>query len=83
MKLHVEFTYRTEDRGKVFQLLAGGGLQAESGVAVKGAWVAMQTGRGFAIVDVKDPAKFYQLCTQWSDLGELKITPVIAADQVA
>lgn len=77
MKFHVEFTYRAEEREKLLNLLQVGGLPAEGPVKVLGAWIAIQTGAGFAMVDTHDSRAFYELCSTWSEYGQIKITPVI------
>jgi hypothetical protein len=81
MKFHVEFSYNSESREKALRFLKGDGLK-EGGLKVKGVWIAAQTGTGFAVVDTDDATALYALCSQWSDYGTLKVTPVIAGSEL-
>lgn len=82
MKFHVEFTYKSGDREKLLRYMTSEGLKSNGTVKFKGAWIAAETGRGFAIVETDDGAALYELCSQWIDYGELKVTPVIAASEI-
>lgn len=82
MKFHVEFTYKSGDREKLLRYMTSEGLQSNGAVKFKGAWIAAQTGRGFAILETDDAAALYELSSQWVDYGELEITPVIAAGEI-
>ena len=82
MKVLVEFSYTPKHREQVPRFLKEGGLDTEGGLTLKGAWIAIQTGVGYALVDVKSPLELHRACSQWSDLGEVKITPVIPASEV-
>ncbi len=82
MKFHVEFAYAPGDREKLLRVLQGGGLSAAGPLTIDGAWVAIQTGSGYAVIDTKDAKAFYQLCSAWSDFGQVKVTPILAASDV-
>jgi hypothetical protein len=82
VRFHIEFSYRAEEREKLLSFLHGGGLAADGPLKVLGAWIAVQTGTGFALVETKDSRAFYQLCSVWSDYGQLKVTPVIEATEI-
>jgi len=79
MKFHIEFTYGPEQREKLLNFLRIGGLPADGPVKVLGAWLAVQTGGAYAVIDGGDATAIYQLCSAWSEYGQVKVTPVIDA----
>ena len=79
MKFHVEFTYDTQVREKLLHFFQHGGLNADGPVKISGAWIAIQTGTAFALIETKDGKAFFDLCSSWSEYGEIKVTPVIDA----
>ncbi len=77
MKFVIEFTYTTEEREKLISFLNSGALVPDGPVKVLGAWIAVQTGSGYAVLDTKDSKAMYELCSSWSEYGKLKVTPVM------
>ena len=77
----IELSYGAEHREQVFRNFKEGGLSA-SGVEVKGAWLAAQTGVAYVIVEVEKGADLYQACSRWADCGELTITPLVSASEI-
>ncbi len=82
MKFHVKFTYGSQNREKVLQLLQQGALKSEATVKAERVWVAIGTGVSFAIVDTTDEKALYDLAVTWSDFGELEFTPIIEAKNI-
>lgn len=82
MTFHAEFNYAPDQREKLLRLLHGDGLKVGAGLKVKGAWVAAQTGTGYALLETDDASSLYALCTQWTDCGRVTLTPVVAAADV-
>jgi len=82
MKFHVHFTYKVAEREKLLQLLQSGGLSAEGQLKIIGAWLAVQTGIGFALIESKDAKAIYDMSSIWSDYGQITITPVVEATDV-
>lgn len=82
MKFHVHFTYKAAERENLLRLLHLEGLSADGPLKIVGAWIAVQTGVGFALVDSKDAKAIYDLSLVWSDYGQITITPVIEAADV-
>ena len=82
MKFHAEFTYAPDQREKLLRMLHGGGLKADGDLKVKGAWISAQTGTGFALLETDDAAALFQMCSEWSDFGQVRLTPVVAAADV-
>ncbi len=84
MKFHVQFTYKAAEREKLLRCLHGEGLTAEGPLKLVGAWIAVQTGVGFALIDSQDAKAIFDLCSVWSEYGQITVTPVIeAADCVS
>ena len=77
MKFVIEFTYNTEEREKLIKFLQSGALDPDGSVKVVGAWIAVQTGSGYALLDTKDSKAMYQMCSSWSEYGKVRVTPVL------
>lgn len=82
MKFHVEFSYTTGHRAELIRTLAQGGLQSDSEVKVVGAWVAVETGFGYAILESDNAKALYEMCSRWSDYGDLQVTPIVSAKEI-
>jgi hypothetical protein len=82
MQFHVEFSYPAANREKLMRFLHETGLNSEGSLKVVGAWVSVQTGAGYAVLDAKDAIALYELCSTWSDFGTVKLTPVIGANEI-
>lgn len=82
MMFHVEFTYSSGQREKLLRLVESEGLKANGPLKFRGAWVAAQTGKGFAIIETDDASALYDICSQWVDYGGIQLTPVISAKEV-
>lgn len=79
MLFHVEFQYDPSEREKVLNFLQSGALKPDGHVKVVGAWIAMETGSGYAILDSKDGNAVFQLCSAWTEYGQLRLTPIVNA----
>lgn len=77
MKFHVQFTYKASEREKLLRFLHGGGLAADGPLKLAGAWIAAQTGVGYALVETKDARAIYELCAGWTEYGQITVTPVV------
>ncbi len=82
MTFHVEFTYSSGEREKLLRFMGSEGVKGEGPLKFKGAWVAAQTGKGYAIIDTDDASALYDICCRWVDYGSVQLTPVISAGQV-
>jgi len=82
MRFHVEFTYSSSSRDKVLRLLRDRGLNPGNNLKILQAYVAIATGTGYVIVDTNKAAALYEACSAWSDIGQLKVTPVIEVDEI-
>ena len=77
----IEFSYGAEHREEIFRHLQQGPLSG-SGVEVKGAWFAAQTGLAYVIVEAESSLGLYQACSPWADYGEIRITPVVSVSEI-
>ena len=82
MRFHIEFKYASAEREKLFAFLDSGALHNEQSFKIVGAWVAVETGRGFAIVESSDAKILYKLVAGWSEHGRIKITPIISVKEI-
>ena len=82
MKFHATFTYKPIEREKLIHFLHGGALTTDGPLKVKGAWIGVQTGIGYALLEATDAKALYDLCSNWSEYGQVSVTPVIAASEL-
>lgn len=82
MIFHVAFDYRVQDREKLLHFLHSGGLSTEGPATVLGAWLAVQSGTGFALIETDDGTAIYLLCSKWAEYGKVQVTPVIDASTI-
>ena len=75
-------TYTPDQREKLLRMLHNGGLKTDGDLKVKGAWISVQTGTGFALLETDDAAALYRMCSEWTDFGQVKLTPVLAAADI-
>jgi hypothetical protein len=82
MKFHVQFTYKPSEREKLIHFLRDGGLTAEGPLKLTGAWIAAQTGVGYALLETREAKAIYELCREWSEYGQVTVTPVLPATDI-
>ena len=82
MKFHVELTYRVQDRDKLLTFLHSGGLSSDGPAKILGAWIAVQSGTGYAMIETDDSTAIYLLCSEWAKYGQINVTPVIDASSI-
>lgn len=82
MQFHVKFTYNSENRENLLRFLGAGGLDSESPLKVVGAWVAVESGSGYAIIQTKDALALHNLCSEWSEYGEVNIDPIVSVKEI-
>jgi hypothetical protein len=82
MRFHVTFEYPSESREQLLQFIETGGLQPDGPLKIVGAWIAAETGSAFAVIDTDDAKALYQLCSNWSDYGSVRVTPVIGVKEL-
>ena len=78
----VELRYQPEQRDPLLHHFETHGLTHHGwGVVIKGAWVA-KARIVYLVVESRRESEFDKACQTWSELADLKSTPVIDADQV-
>lgn len=82
MKFIATFTYEADMRKNLLHFLKDGGLTSPKGLTVSSAWIAAQTGTGYALLETKDAAVIYEMCVSWSEYGTVTITPVVAVSDL-
>jgi len=75
VKFHIEFAYRTDRREDLLNFLHAGALQMEGSVQVLGAWLALQTGKGYALIDTKDSKALYRISSAGRTMGRSRLLP--------
>ncbi len=82
MKFHLQLDYQKAERENALNLLHAGGLNPHGPVKIEMVWVAVQTCTAFALVETTDPKAMYELCSRWSDVGKVTVTPVLSASSI-
>ena len=82
MTFHVTFTYDASSRDHLLNFLKAGGLRTDGSIKIVGAWVALETGVAFAIVKSDNAKSIYEMCSAWTEYGEITVTPVLAASDL-
>ena len=82
MQFHVEFKYRPEEREKLIRFLDAGFLQTEELLKIVDAWIAVETGTGYVIVETTDAKSLYSLCSNWSEYGCVKVSPLLRVKEL-
>lgn len=82
MQFHVEFKYRPEEREKLIRLLDVGALQTEAPLRIVDAWIAVETGTAYVIVETTDAKLLYSLCSTWSEHGCVKVSPLLSIKEL-
>lgn len=84
MKFMMTFTWTPDPqrRAEAFaRFKRTGGLPPE-GVKLLGRWTQADLSGGFDLIETDDPGKLAEFSYQWSDLMELKISPVLEDAQL-
>ena len=82
MNFHIQFTYTCDEREKLLHFLSAGGLDADGELEFTGVWIAAETGTGFAVVKTRSLKSLANVCSQWSEYGTVKVTPVITREEL-
>ena len=67
-----------EAAGKRF----GEGIEPPEGIKVLGAWHEVSTGKGVTLLETDDPVALTRESLQWSDLIDMKVVPVVDAEEI-
>lgn len=82
VRFMIEYRYEADKRESILRAFKERGLSDEPALKVLGAWVAIETGLAYVLAESKDAVPLYEACSEWSDHGSVKVTPVISLDQI-
>ena len=85
MKFMLTFEWKPDTKAReegIKRFLKTGG-QPPKGAKLLGRWTRADFGGGFDLIETDDPQTLAEFSLQWSDLMELKITPVLEDEQLA
>lgn len=85
MKFVMTFTWTPDPQRRaegIARFTRTGGLPPD-GVKLLGRWTQADLGGGFDLLETDDPAKLAEFAYMWSDLMQLKITPVLEDRQLS
>ena len=75
--------FRDGDAEAVYRRLGEEGRMMPEGVSYEGSWVEADLGRCFQLVECDDVALLQQWVTNWRDLVEFEIVPVLEGGETA
>ena len=75
--------FRNQDAESVYRRFREKGRMLPEGLAFVGSWVAADLSRCFQIMECDDVTRIQQWVTEWSDLIEFEIVPLVAGSETA
>ena len=75
--------FRNQDAKSVYRRFRDKGRLVPDGVTFVNSWVAAALGRCFQLMECNDIALIQQWVSQWSDLIEFEIVPVVLGKETA
>ena len=75
--------FRNGEASAVYQRYREHGRMMPAGLEYINSWVDSDRGRCFQLMQCDDPNLFQQWTTQWEDLVEFEIIPVVTSKQAA
>lgn len=85
MKFMMTFSWTPDTQTRhegVSRFLQTGGLPPE-GITLLGRWTRADLSGGFDLLETDDPKRLAEFAYRWSDLMDLRITPVLDDREVA
>lgn len=73
--------FRGRDATSVYRRFRDRGRMLPASLTVQGSWVEANFDRCFLLVEGDDPRAFQEWVTQWSDLAEFEIVPVVPSKE--
>ena len=59
------------------------GAPPPAGVALQGRWFTASHNKGFMLVEADDPKALFEYVSEWTDLIDFEIDPVVTDDEAA
>lgn len=83
MKYIITFELTTTDyKVRIKRFLDTGALPPD-GATMHGRWITLGHNKGFMLVEANDPASIFKWVSQWNDLINFEVHPVLEDAQVA
>jgi len=76
-------TFCNHDARSIYRRLRDKGRMMPEGLAFVSSWVAADLGRCFQVMECGDVTLLQRWVTQWSDLMEFEIVPVVPGKETA
>jgi hypothetical protein len=76
-------TYRNQDAKAIYRRFRDKGRQMPDGLSFVASWVTADLDRCFLIAETDDVTLLQRWATEWSDLAEFEILPVVTGKQTA
>ena len=70
-------TFRNQDAKSIYRRFRDKGRMMPDGLAFVGSWVSADVGRCFQLMETDDVTLLQRWVTEWSDLIEFEIVPVV------
>jgi hypothetical protein len=75
--------YRNQDAKSVYRRFGDQGRLMPDGLTFVSSWVAADLGRCFQLMECNDVTLLQRWVSEWSDLVEFEIVPVVSAKETA
>jgi hypothetical protein len=75
--------FRNQDAKAVYRRFRDKGRMMPDGLAFVGSWVSAEVGRCFQLMECDDVTLLQRWVTEWSDLIEFEIVPVVPGRDTA
>ena len=83
MQFMVIERFKDQNLKAVYRRFQEKGRMTPEGLTFVGSWVEASGGRCFQLMECDDVRLFQQWITQWSDLAEFEIVPVVSGKDTA
>jgi len=77
MKFMMTYQIKGQDWGKAISRFLETGAPAPAGAKLAGRWHSSAGRYGFILIESEDPGAIYRFASEWADLCEFTINPVI------
>ena len=83
MTFVMTYSIPAQSWGKAVERFLGTGGPAPAGVKLVGRWHAAAGRHGFLLLEGDDANAVYRFATEWNDVCDLAVTPVLTDEQAA
>jgi hypothetical protein len=75
--------FKNKDAGPVYQRFRERGRMTPEGLAYVSSWVDQKLERCYQLMETEDPALFDQWISNWCDLADFEVYPVLTSQEAA